>query len=130
LTRQLAILKQQTDPLQDSEYAGAVVCEARQHALALGLPDLIPEVTLQIGNNHVMPPRDAQQSLSRALAGLPVTTVQSPYLDSQQAADYLQVTMKSLYELVGRRRLNPLRGPRRSYRFTRQQLDEYLAQNT
>jgi excisionase family DNA binding protein len=55
---------------------------------------------------------------------------QSPYFDSGGACNYLGITEQSLYGLVERKRLIPLRGPRRSYRFTRQQLDEYLAQNS
>jgi excisionase family DNA binding protein len=50
----------------------------------------------------------------------------SPYLDSEQAAAYLGTSVKSLYGLVERRRLRPLRGPRRRYRFTTEILDEYL----
>jgi excisionase family DNA binding protein len=50
----------------------------------------------------------------------------SPYLDAEQAATYLGTTLSSLYGLVERRRLRPLRGPRRRYRFTTEMLDEYL----
>jgi excisionase family DNA binding protein len=49
----------------------------------------------------------------------------SPYMLAEQAADYLQVTVKALYGLVERRKLRPLPGHRR-YRFTAQQLDSYL----
>ena len=49
----------------------------------------------------------------------------SPYLTAQQAADYLQITVKALYGLVERRKLRPLPGHRR-YRFLPQQLDAYL----
>ena len=49
----------------------------------------------------------------------------SPYLTAQQAADYLQLTVKALYGLVERRKLRPLPGHRR-YRFLPQQLDAYL----
>ena len=52
------------------------------------------------------------------------------YFDSQAASDYLGITAASLYALVERNRLKPLRGPRRTYRFTQAQLDEYLATNT
>jgi excisionase family DNA binding protein len=51
----------------------------------------------------------------------------SPYFDSAAAANYLRITEQSLYGLVERKRLVPLRGPRRTYRFTKQQLDQYLA---
>lgn len=50
----------------------------------------------------------------------------SPYLDAETAAEYLGINVKSLYGVVERRHLVPLRGPRRSYRFTREMLDEYL----
>jgi excisionase family DNA binding protein len=52
---------------------------------------------------------------------------QCPYFDSSAACNYLGVSEQSLYGLVERKRLVPLRGPRRTYRFTRQQLDAYLA---
>jgi excisionase family DNA binding protein len=51
----------------------------------------------------------------------------SPYLDATEAAAYLGITLKSLYGIVERGHLEPLRGPRRRYRFTSVMLDEYLA---
>lgn len=51
----------------------------------------------------------------------------SPYLDAEEAAAYLGISVKSLYGIVERGRLEPLRGPRRRYRFTTVMLDEYLA---
>ena len=51
----------------------------------------------------------------------------SPYLDAEEAAAYLGISVKSLYGIVERGRLEPLRGPRRRYRFTTAMLDEYLA---
>ncbi len=51
---------------------------------------------------------------------------QSPYLDSEQAAAYLGISVKSLYGQVERRRIVPFRGPKRQYRFTKDMLDEYL----
>ena len=50
----------------------------------------------------------------------------SPYLDAEGAASYLGVTLNSLYGVVERGHLQPLRGPRRRYRFTTAMLDEYL----
>lgn len=50
----------------------------------------------------------------------------SPYLGAGEAAEYLGVTLSSLYGIVERGHLVPLRGPRRSYRFTEALLDEYL----
>lgn len=52
----------------------------------------------------------------------------SPYLDAKAAAAYLGTTVGSLYGLVDRRQIEPLRGPRRRYRFTQAMLDEYLKQ--
>jgi excisionase family DNA binding protein len=57
---------------------------------------------------------------------IPTGAAASPYLDAEQAAAYLGITMSSLYGIVERRHLVPLRGPRRRYRFTREMLDEYL----
>src|ERR1700677_2958655 len=51
--------------------------------------------------------------------------IQSPYLDAQQAADYLGITVKALYGHVESRKLRHLPGYRR-YRFTREQLDAFL----
>jgi excisionase family DNA binding protein len=50
----------------------------------------------------------------------------SPYIDSEEAATYLGITIKSLYGQVERGHIKPLRGPRRTYRFTTEMLDEYL----
>ena len=71
-----------------------------------------------------------QQPVATAVAAPQAAAVkrsrESPYLDAQQAADYLGITAKSLYGQVERRRIIPLRGPRRTYRFTAKMLDEYL----
>ncbi len=50
----------------------------------------------------------------------------SPYLDTRKAAAYLGVSLGSLYGIVERGQIRPLRGPRRRYRFTAAMLDEYL----
>ena len=50
----------------------------------------------------------------------------SPYLGAGEAAEYLGITVSSLYGVVERGHVVPLRGPRRSYRFTESMLDEYL----
>ena len=50
----------------------------------------------------------------------------SPYFDAEEAASYLGTTVNSLYGLVERRQIEPLRGTKRRYRFTREMLDEYL----
>jgi excisionase family DNA binding protein len=52
---------------------------------------------------------------------------QGQYLDSRAACNYLGISEQSLYGLVERKKLIPLRGPRRQYRFTPKQLDNYLA---
>lgn len=54
----------------------------------------------------------------------------SPYLDAQKAATYLGTSVKSLYGLVERGQIEPKRGPRRRYRFTKELLDEYLERGT
>ena len=56
--------------------------------------------------------------------------VTSPYLDAETAASYLGITVSSLYGIVERGHLTPLRGPRRRYRFTKELLDEYLRRRT
>jgi len=50
----------------------------------------------------------------------------SPYIDSKEAASYLGITVKSLYGQVERGHIKPLRGPKKTYRFTEKMLDEYL----
>jgi hypothetical protein len=50
----------------------------------------------------------------------------SPYLDAKGASAYLGITLDSLYGIVERGSLVPLRGPKRRYRFTEAMLDEYL----
>lgn len=49
------------------------------------------------------------------------------YLNAEQAAEYVGCTVKSLYRQVELGKLVPLRGPKRSYRFTAAMLDRYLA---
>jgi excisionase family DNA binding protein len=72
----------------------------------------------------VLSPREALAILGRLLAW--TDQVERPYFDSRGACNYLGISEQSLYGLVERKRLIPLRGPRRTYRFTRQQLDDYL----
>jgi excisionase family DNA binding protein len=52
-------------------------------------------------------------------------SIPSPYLDAQQAADYLGMTVKALYGHVDRRKLRPMPGYKK-YRFTKEQLDAFL----
>jgi hypothetical protein len=55
----------------------------------------------------------------------PRPSIPSPYLDAQQAADYLGMTVKALYGHVERRKLRPLPGYKK-YRFRKEQLDAFL----
>lgn len=78
--------------------------------------------------HHTMKTREALAVVGRLLNWAEQNS--GDYFDSRQAADYIGVTTASLYGLVERKRIMPLRGPRRTYRFTKKQLDHYLATNT
>ena len=71
-----------------------------------------------------------QESLTEAIAlatrEQPRPPSRSPYLGANDAAEYLGITISSLYGVVERGDLTPLRGPRRTYRFTQEMLDDYL----
>jgi hypothetical protein len=54
-----------------------------------------------------------------------VHSIPSPYLNAEEAADYLRLTVNALYGLVERRKVKPLPGHRK-YRFTQDILDAYL----
>ena len=82
--------------------------EAEQIALKMGLPDIARHCATVTTTLLALPV--AQEVLSECMAMLQ--------------------SKKSLYGLVERKRLTPLRGPRRTYRFTREQLDHYLAENS
>jgi excisionase family DNA binding protein len=77
-----------------------------------------------------MPARTPHDALRLVGCLLAWADAQCPYFDSSAACNYLGVSEQSLYGLGERKRLIPLRGPRRTYRFTRQQLDDYLAQDS
>jgi hypothetical protein len=104
----------------------------------MSLADLIEEVSVlacRCGagdlidpHHHAMKTRNALVVVGRLLAWAEQNS--GDYFDSRQAADYIGVTIASLYGLVERKRIVPLRGPRRTYRFTRKQLDHYLGTNT
>ncbi len=100
----------------------AMVEEISIHACRFGAGDLIDPP------HDLMTPREALVVVGRLLAWTERNS--GDYFDSSQAADYLGITSASLYGLVERKRLVPLRGPRRTYRFTKKQLDHYLATNT
>lgn len=106
------------DPFQDMAAADTVE-EAGRLACRFGAGHLLE------ANGSTLTPRAALAILGRLLAW--ANQVERPYLDSYAACNYLGITEQSLYDLVARKRLTPLRGPRRTYRFTRQQLDDYLA---
>ena len=104
----------------------------------ISLADLIEEVSAtacRFGAGHLIEPfqymmktREALAIVGRLLVWAERTT--EDHFDRAQAADYLGITAASLYGLVERKRIVPLRGPRRTYRFTKEQLEKYLASNT
>lgn len=83
------------------------------------LTHAIVEVTATNHNGGMPAPLSASDIISSPAK-------ESPYLDAKEAASYLGTTVSSLYGLVERRQIDPMRGPRRRYRFTKQMLDEYL----
>jgi excisionase family DNA binding protein len=105
-----------TDWFTDASTA-EMVEECQRLACRFGWSPIGPEPTRIKG-------RDALAILGKMLRW---ADEQCPFLDSSAACNYLGVTEQSLYGLVERKRLIPLRGPRRSYRFTKQMLDQYLA---
>jgi excisionase family DNA binding protein len=93
------------------------------------LSKLLAEATTRDGVSGVL----RGQALHRPntiLTGAERPVVVSPYLDAEQAAAYLGTTVGSLYGIVERGHLIPLRGPRRRYRFTKELLDDYLRRRT
>jgi hypothetical protein len=104
----------------------------------MNLADLIEDVSVtacRFGAGHLIAPQHHAMKTREALVvvgRLLAWAEQNPgdYFDSRQAADYIGVTIASLYGLVERKRIVPLRGPRRTYRFTKKQLEHYLATNT
>lgn len=108
------------------------------HFEEMSIADLIEEISVMAcrfgagdlidPKRHIMTPREALVVVGRLLAW--AESNPGDYFDSRQAADYIKVTAASLYGLVERKRIVPLRGPRRTYRFTRKQLDNYLGTNT
>jgi len=54
-------------------------------------------------------------------------SVKSPYLTAEEAVEYLRLpSLQSLYGLVERRRLKPLRASKRRYLFTVEMLDAFV----
>lgn len=110
-----------TDYFEEMDLA-ALVEEVSVTACRFGAGHLIDP------HHHMMNTRQALIVVGRLLAWAEHDP--GDYFDSPQAADYLGITKASLYGLVKRKRIVPLRGPRRTYRFTKKQLDHYLATNT
>ena len=100
----------------------AIVEQASIYACRFGAGDLIDPP------HNAMTPREALVVIGRLLAWAEQNS--GDYFDSSQAADYLGISGPSLYGLVERKQIVPLRGPRRTYRFTRKQLENYLAQGS
>ena len=104
----------------------------------MSLADLIEDVNMtacRCGAGHLIEPYRHMMTTREALAvvGRLLSWAESnrgDYFDSVQAADYLGISKASLYALVERKRIVPLRGPRRTYRFTKEQLEQYLATST
>lgn len=71
-------------------------------------------------------PEGSRSAPLSALDNISSPAKESPYLDAKEAAFYLGTSASSLYGLVERRQIDPMRGPRRRYRFTKEMLDEYL----
>lgn len=118
------------DPQKNTLAYAAAAATIGDMAARLGHADLYRR-SLDFGPYAEWP--DVKAYLSACLAAVPApgeplepAPIGSPWLDSRQSADYLGITVRSLNGLVARGRLEPARGPRRQYRFTREQLDAYL----
>ena len=112
------------DPEPNARRGSKIVEDVADRMARLGFAELYELKQDYVPFAH---PDEAKGYLARCLAALPQpAAVESPYLDSEKAAQYLGIDVKQLYRQVELRRLKPLRGPRNSYRFTKQQLDNYL----
>jgi hypothetical protein len=112
------------DPESNARRGSEIVREAGDRMARLGFAELYELSQEYIPFAH---PDEAKGYLSQCLAVLPEPpAVESPYLDSVQAARYLGIDVKQLYRQAELGKLKPLRGPRNSYRFTKAMLDEYL----
>ena len=108
------------------ERAAAIATEAGDRAARLGLAEQF-QASRQFGS--MANPADAKAFLSACVRAC-TKPAASQYLDAAGACDYLGITRDSLYGLVERNHVVPLRGPRRSYRFTPAMLDEYLCRKS
>ncbi len=113
--------------LEDAANAATVLQEAREHALTLGLADVAKRCVVRGRMNGVK--AVAPQAAREVLAACLKIASDSPYLDTEQAADYLNVTVKALRGHVERGRIKP-RKVGKELRFTRKMLDEYNAQDS
>jgi len=112
------------DPEPNARLGSAIVQDVGNRMARLGFAELFALSRDYIPFAH---PDEAKGYLSQCLAALPEPpAVESPYLDSGKAAAYLGIDVKQLYRQVELGKLKPLRGPRNSYRFTQQMLDNYL----
>ena len=112
------------DPEPNARRGSEIVEEVADRMARLGFAELYE---LSQGYVPFAHPDEAKGYLARCLAVLPQpAAVESPFFDSEKAAQYLGIDVKQLYRQVELRRLKPLRGPRNSYRFTKAMLDEYL----
>ena len=116
------------DPEPNARRGAEIVRDVGDRMARLGFAELY-----ELGQDYApfAHPDEAKGYLARCLAALPEpAVVASPYLDSEHAAQYLGIDVKQLYRQVELRRVKPLRGPRNSYRFTKQQLDHYLGKSS
>lgn len=112
------------DPEPNARLGSEIVQDVGNRMARLGFAELYALSRDYIPFAH---PDEAKGYLSQCLAALPEPpAVESPYLDSGKAAAYLGIDVKQLYRQVELGKLKPLRGPRNSYRFTQQMLDDYL----
>ena len=119
-------LIQALDDLRDDDpdvghfaHCAEVVREAGEQAVKLGLV----EVYQRCRAGEFLGIGTARSILCFALSQLPVA--EPAFYDAASAAHYLGMSVKQLYRAVEQGRLAPLRGPRRSYRFTKEILDTY-----
>lgn len=121
--QQLSIAKGEPSPLERIALAlEGVRAECRRIADSIEVRPPIPRVQVAGPQGH----DSLTSQVPLAAQEQPRPPSRSPYLAAGEAAEYLGITVSSLYGVVERGHLMPLRGPRRSYRFTESMLDEYL----
>lgn len=134
--RSLAIMPISTDASAPTDSEAALVADSSTTVAYLTLA-----ITFQAGkisSVQVVPAVQNLTGIGQPLLGPALSdtstiltkpdkrVVESPYLNAEEAATYLGITKASLYGIVERRRIEPLRGPKRTYRFTKKMLDDYL----